>query len=58
MFTEKATWVPANATVIPVVPNLQTSSPRHLWLNYGVYVGSLTPRTNGSGVELNFYKLK
>ena len=49
---------PADATSIATVPKLQTASPRYHWLNYGVYVGSLTPRANGSGVELKFYRLK
>lgn len=48
----------ASATAIATVPKLRTADPRYHWLNYGVYVGSLTPRPDGSGVTLRFYRMK
>lgn len=58
---ENEGWKPMNAdksTAISTVPKLETADKRYRWLNYGVYVGSLTPRAQGGGVELNFYRMK
>ena len=49
---------PDNATVIATVPKLQTADPRYDWLNYGVYVGSLTPYPQSGCVMLKFYRMK
>ena len=49
---------PGQATAIATVPKLLCADPRYRWLNYGVYVGSLTPRAEGNGVRLSFYRMK
>lgn len=49
---------PANATRICTVPKLQTSCAKYDWMNYGVYVGTLTPKEGGGGVKLGFYRMK
>ncbi|MGE4276971.1 MAG: DUF3237 domain-containing protein [Lawsonibacter sp.] len=46
-----------NVTAIATVPKFQTAAPEYDWLNWGVYVGSLTPRPDNSGVTLRFYRL-
>lgn len=58
---ENEGWKPMDpccATEIATVPRFQTAHPAYDWLNYGVYVGSLTPRADKSGVTLRFYRLK
>ncbi len=58
---ENEGWKPmdaAKATTIATVPRLLCADPRYRWLNYGVYVGSLTPRPGGNGVKLRFYRMK
>lgn len=49
---------PNDATAIATVPRLQCADERYRWLNYGVYVGSLTPRPEKNGVTLRFFRMK
>jgi len=49
---------PERNTRIATVPKLQTAAPELDWLNWGVYVGELIPRPDGSGVTLRFYRMK
>lgn len=49
---------PQKATRAVTVPRFQTAAAGYDWLNYGVYVGTLEPRSDGSGVSLRFYRMK
>ncbi|MEA4932221.1 MAG: DUF3237 family protein, partial [Lawsonibacter sp.] len=48
---------PDHTATIETVPKFQTAAPEYDWLNWGVYVGSLTPRPDKRGVMLRFYRL-
>ena len=49
---------PVHATAIATVPKFECADERYRWLNYGVYVGSLTPKQGKDGVTLRFYRMK
>lgn len=51
-------WTPGCATTIVTTPRFQTDKGIYGWLNYGVYVGTLSPRQDKSGVELQVYRME
>lgn len=44
-------------TKIATNPRFQVAEGKYEWLNYGVYVGSLEPRKDKTGVEISIYKM-
>lgn len=45
------------STNIVTNPRFQVEAGKYEWLNYGVYVGSLAPREDKTGVEISIYKM-
>ncbi len=43
---------------IVTTPHFQVEKGKYEWLNYGVFVGSLSPREDKTGVEIKIYKMK
>lgn len=50
-------WRPGQQTNIVTTPRFQVTGGKYEWLNYGVYVGTLVPREDQTGVELAIYRM-
>ncbi len=53
----RKSWRPGEGTTIVTQPRFQVCKGKYEWLNYGVYVGTLVPRPDKTGVELDIYRM-
>lgn len=51
-------WAPGESTKIVTSPRFQAAVGKYNWLNFGVYVATLAPRDDKSGVEISVFRLE